>query len=83
MRSWTSREAQESLDALLDSVRRKGPQRVQRDEDGSFVVLDEELFRKLLEHAPDLGSLIASSPLDSEALPARIPARAYSDDHWD
>jgi prevent-host-death family protein len=80
---WTARDARRRLGALLDSVRREGPQRIRRRDGTVAVVLSDEQFNALSAYVPDLGQLRAHSPLDSEDLPDRVPSRVHRDDNLD
>ncbi len=83
MRTWTSREARHRLGTLMDTVKREGPQRVRGRADSTFILLEEEQFKALLNQVPGLGELISSSPLDLDDISARLPAKVYRDDPFE
>lgn len=80
MRTWTARDARRRLGALLDSVRREGPQRIRRRDGNVAVVVSDEQFKAMSAYVPDIGKLRSNSPLDPDDLPDRVPARVHRDD---
>jgi hypothetical protein len=80
MRSWSTREAQERLDVLVESTQKDGPQRLHTEDGASAVLISTKDFERLLRAIPNLGDFLAYGPLDSEDLPARVKPRVDRDE---
>ena len=77
MKSWSISEARARIANVVDAALNEGPQRIERRESASVVVVSEAVWTKLAAEYPSFAELILEAPLDKEDLPSRRPARVF------
>ena len=83
MRTWPLQEARARLRDVVDSALEQGPQRITRYGKQAVVVVSEEEWNRRAGPRRSFGELLADSPLSSEDLPPRRPARVIRRNMFD
>jgi len=80
MRSWSITQARAHISELFEAAMTTGPQKIERRDHESVVVLSQADWRRLVTEYPTVADLILDFPADETDLPERAPARAISQD---
>jgi len=80
VRSWSITQAQAHISELFEAALRTGPQKVERRDNESAVLLAQADWRRLVTEYPTVAALILDFPADARDLPERAPAQAISQD---
>ena len=80
MRSWSITQARAHISELFEAAMTTGPQKIERRDHESVVVLSQADWRRLVTEYPTVADLILDFPADEKDLPERAPARAISQD---
>lgn len=77
MRSWSISEARARIANVVDAALKEGPQKIERRESASVVVVSEAVWTKLAAEYPSFAELILEAPVDEDDLLSRRPARIF------
>ena len=80
MRSWSITQARAHISELFEAALTTGPQKIERRDHESVVLLSQADWRRLVTEYPTVADLILDFPADETDLPERAPARAISQD---
>ena len=80
MRSWSITQAQANISELFEAALRTGPQKIERRDNESAVLLSEADWRRLVTEYPTVAELILDFSADATDLPERGAARAIAQD---
>ena len=80
MRSWSITQARAHISELFEATLTTGPQKIERRDHESVVLLSQADWRRLVTEYPTVADLILDFPADETDLPKRAPARAISQD---
>ncbi len=80
MRSWSISQARAHISELFDAALTTGPQKIERRDEESVVVLSQADWRRLVIEYPTVADLILDFPGEEMDLPERRPARVLSKD---
>jgi len=75
MKSRSKSETRANISNLVDATLTDGPQRTERPDSTSVMVVSEELQRKLAAEYPSLADLVLNAPIDEIDLPGRARPR--------
>lgn len=78
MKSRSKSETRAHISNLVDAALTDGPQRTERPDSASVMVVSEELQRKLAAEYPSLADLVLNAPINEIDLPGRASARAFN-----
>jgi PHD/YefM family antitoxin component YafN of YafNO toxin-antitoxin module len=78
MKTWSITQARAQIAAVADAALTEGPQRIERRDKDSVVILSEADWRKLVSAYESFSDFILKAPLESEDLPSRRPARVIA-----
>ena len=76
MRTWPLQDARNHLRDVIDGALLQGPQRITRHGKQAVILVSEEKWNRLATPRQSFGDLLPDSPLHSDDLPNRCPARA-------
>jgi hypothetical protein len=80
MRTWSIADAQANISEVLDGALNSGPQRIERRDSESVVMIAESDWKRLVAEYPTVADLILNSPIEADDLPERRPARVINGD---
>ena len=80
MRSWSITQARAHISELFEAALTSGPQKIERRDHESVVLLSQADWRRLVTEYPTVADLILDFPADAHDLPERAPAQAISQD---
>ena len=80
MRSWSITQARAHISELFEAALTSGPQKIERRDHESVVLLSQADWRRLVTEYPTVADLILDFPAAETDLPERVPARAISQD---
>ena len=83
MRTWPLQEARAHLRDIVDGALEEGPQRITRHGKQAVIVVSETEWSARNTPRRSFGELLAESPLRSEDLPPRRPARVIRRNMFD
>ena len=75
MRTWALQDARNHLREVIDGALIQGPQRITRHGKQAVILLSEAEWERLSKPRRPFGELLADSPLTTDDLPPRRPAR--------
>lgn len=78
MKSWSISEARTNIAEVFDSALTDGPQRIERRDRRSVVMVSEAMWRRLEADYPSFADIVLDAPLEVDDLPPRQPARILS-----
>jgi len=78
VKSWSISEARTNIAAVFDSALTDGPQRIERRDRQSVVMVSEALWRRMEADYPSFADVVLGAPLEVDDLPERRPARVLS-----
>lgn len=80
MRSWSITQARANISELFEAALTTGPQKIERRDHESVVLLSQADWLRLVTEYPTVADLILDFPADETDLPEWTPARAISQD---
>jgi prevent-host-death family protein len=78
VKSWSITEARTNIAEVFDSALTDGPQRIERRDRQSVVMVSEAMWRQLEADYPSFADIVLDAPVDPDDLPQRQPARIVS-----
>ena len=81
MRCWSITQARAHISELFEAALTTGPQKIERRDSESVVILSQADWSRLVTEYPVVADLILNFPADEADLPERRPARIVSSDN--
>ncbi|MBD0416358.1 type II toxin-antitoxin system Phd/YefM family antitoxin [Oryzicola mucosus] len=75
MKLWSISEARAHISEVFESALKDGPQKIERRDRKSVVVVSEATWSRLQADYPSFADLVLNSGLEEDDLPKRLPAR--------
>lgn len=80
MKSWSITDARANISDVFDAALKIGPQKIERRDGESVVMVSEADWRRLVTEYPTVADLILKRPIEDDDLPERRPARVIAKD---